>query len=276
MFLKKINIKNFKSIKDSWDIVFSDKLFVLAWQNESWKSAILEAMQMFSDEEFNRDTLNFEEEQKSNLKQEVSYTYQVNDTDDFATKLYGKLKTEFKIIHEKFLDIEKVKKIKDFTLSKIWDYNDESLKYILNFWSLWLLKGSINSDEVIETKEDWSKVKVKKSFIDFEDENIKYKVLEIISWLCWDILLFNDFSDLLPDKILISDLESNNTEVKWYNAVRNLEKLLTKNFVNISKLNNSQKNSTTSKEVDSISVTFQKDWKQKVYWENFVKIRGLD
>lgn len=273
MFLKKINIKNFKSIKDSWDIVFSDKLFVLAWQNESWKSAILEAMQMFSDEEFNRDTLNFEEEQKSNLKQEVSYTYQVNDTDDFATKLYGKLKTEFKIIHEKFLDIEKVKKIKDFTLSKIWDYNDESLKYILNFWSLWLLKGSINSDEVIETKEDWSKVKVKKSFIDFEDENIKYKVLEIISWLCWDILLFNDFSDLLPDKILISDLESNNTEVKWYNAVRNLEKLLTKNFVNISKLNNSQKNSTTSKEVDSISVTFQKDWKQKVYWENFVKIR---
>ena len=88
---------------------------------------------MFSDEEFNRDTLNFEEEQKSNLKQEVSYTYQVNDTDDFATKLYGKLKTEFKIIHEKFLDIEKVKKIKDFTLSKIWDYNDESLKYILNF-----------------------------------------------------------------------------------------------------------------------------------------------
>ena len=97
------------------------------------------------------------------------------------------------------------------------------------------------------------------------------KVAEIFFLISPKIVLFNDFSDLLPDKILISDLDNKNA--KGYKAVKNIENLMNKDFKDIAKSSTvALKNSTTDKEGEGISVTFQKDWKQKIHGNNNVKI----
>ena len=47
MKLTKFRIKNYKSIIDSGDCYFSDKLTILAGKNESGKSSVLEALEDF-------------------------------------------------------------------------------------------------------------------------------------------------------------------------------------------------------------------------------------
>ena len=53
MMIKKIHIKNFKSIVDT-KIDFSEKIYVLAGQNEAGKSSILEAINVFELDKIDR------------------------------------------------------------------------------------------------------------------------------------------------------------------------------------------------------------------------------
>lgn len=78
MMIKKIHIKNFKSIVDT-KIDFSEKIYVLAGQNEAGKSSILEAINAFELDTIDRENLNYDEENNGNLKQLISITYTTND-----------------------------------------------------------------------------------------------------------------------------------------------------------------------------------------------------
>lgn len=266
-----VRIKNFRSIQDSGDISFSDKLFVLAGQNESGKSSILEAMYAYEHMDFEKDTLNFEEEQANNLKQEVSCVYDVADEGaEFIKDLIEEFKKEF-AIEDDFITKESLKKIKGYTITKTFDHTDNSSFTGVSPFILDILKSGIKTVETTETNETGEEKKVKVPRIDVDSN--KEKIANIFFSISPEIVLFNDFSDLLPDKILISDLESKNKEAKWYNAVKNIEELMNKDFIGISKSSTvAQKNSIVSQEVDSLSITFQKDWKQKIYGNNEVKI----
>lgn len=55
MELIKFRIKNYKSIVDSGDCYFSDKLTILAGKNESGKTSILEALEDFDENKKIRD-----------------------------------------------------------------------------------------------------------------------------------------------------------------------------------------------------------------------------
>jgi predicted ATP-dependent endonuclease of OLD family len=268
--IKTVRIKNFKSIKDSGEINFSDRVFVLAGQNESGKSSILEALNAYESEDFDRDNLNFEEEENGNLKQEVSCTYSIEDHSLFVDNLIGKLCEEFSIEEETdFIDIDKLNPIKEYTVTKIYDYGDKSLSISVNNSAFGILKSAIKTKEVVERADD-KEIKKKVPIIELDsDRNKTSSVFFLISPL---IVLFNTFSDLLPDKILVSDLENQNTSVKGYNAVKNLEKLLNKDFVSISKLQRSHKNSTTSAEVENLSKKFQGAWKQRIHEDGVLKI----
>lgn len=268
--LKTIRIKNFKSIKDSGEISFSDKVFVLAGQNESGKSSILEALNAYESEDFDRDNLNFEEEENGNLKQEVSCTYSIEGHSLFVDDLIGKLYEEFSIEEETdFIDIDKLNLIKEYTVTKIYDHGDKSLSISVNNSAFGILKSAIKTKESVEQIDD-KEIKKKIPIIDIDsDKNKTSSVFFLISPL---IVLFNTFSDLLPDKILVSDLENQNTSAKGYNAVKNLEKLLNKDFVSISKLQRSHKNSTTSAEVENLSKKFQGAWKQRIHEDGVLKI----
>lgn len=268
--LKTVRIKNFKSIKDSGEISFSDKVFVLAGQNESGKSSILEALNAYESEDFDRDNLNFEEEENGNLKQEVSCTYSIEDHSLFVDDLIGKLCEEFSIEEETdFIDIDKLNPIKEYIVTKVYDHGDKSLSISVNSSAFGILKSAIKTKEVIEQIDD-KEIKNKVPIIELDsDKNKTSSVFFLISPL---IVLFNTFSDLLPDKILVSDLENQNTLAKGYNAVKNLEKLLNKDFVSISKLQRSHKNSTTSAEVENLSKKFQGAWKQRIHEDGVLKI----
>ncbi|WP_151900893.1 ATP-dependent nuclease [Sulfurimonas hydrogeniphila] len=271
MKLSKVRIKNYRSIKDSGDIVFTDDLFVLAGQNESGKSSVLEALKSYEEETFDRDTLNFEEEQEENYIQSVSCTYKIIDSEKFIKDLISELKEKFVIKEEDFLDVEKIKKIKEFTITKEYDHNSDTLTIKLNGGIIGLLKGAVLSSVVTNTNESGEEIEIKEFIIDVDN---KKDEIAVEFWrLTPNIILFSDFSDLLPDKILISDLESANKDAKGYGAVRKLESIMgNKTFLEISNLNNAQKKATTSKIINAVSVTFTQDWQQKIYGNNDVRI----
>lgn len=268
--IEKVNIKNYRSIKNSGDVNFNSSIFVLAGQNESGKSSILEALAAYENDEFNRDSLNFEEEHNGNYIQEISCTYTVEDNEYFISRLEDIVREDFSIGEEvNFLDKVKLSKIDKYTITKRFNYENNSLETILSPNIVNLVKNSIKKIEKIETVEG-QEIKDNKLTLDLEgkEEDIAYSFFRTSP----QIVLFNDFSDLLPDKILVSDLENNNENAQGYNAVRNLEDLLNKDFVSISKLQRNHKNSTTAIEQENLSIKFQKAWKQRIHKDGDLKI----
>lgn len=263
--IKNVRIKNYKSIKDSGDIHFTDKVFVLAGQNESGKSSVLEALSTFEEEEFDDDTLNFEEKQANNFEQEISCSYSV-DNDDFFDDLISNIKEEFSIASENFIDVVKLKKISSYTITKTFDHKSETLEVSVSKPIFDLFKASIISRDVLDVADGLMK---KTPFLEVDGR--EEDVAKIFFSISPKIILFSTDS-LLPDKITIADLENKNTKAKGYNAVRNLEKLLNKDFVSISKLSVVHKSSATSIEVENLSDKFQKAWKQRIYDEGDLRI----
>lgn len=269
--ITKITIKNFKSIKDSGEVIFTDKLFVLAGQNESGKSSILEALKAFETGTFDKDFLNFEEVQDSNNEiQEVSCTYSSSDS-DFADSLIDLMKDDFSLGEEDFIEKTKLELIKEYTITRKFNHSSNTLETSINKSVLDIVKNSIKNKETTEVGEDGSEIKKNEPFLDLTDKD--ESIADLFFRISPQIVLFNTFSDLLPDKILVSDLESKNTTAKGYNAVMNLEKLLDKDFVSISKLPNNHQTSTTSTNVTNLSDKFQKAWKQRIYSDGDLKIK---
>lgn len=277
--IKKIHIQNFKSIIET-TLEINDNIFVLAGQNEAGKSSILEALDAYEKVTSERENLNFEEENKDNLVQKIAITYKI-DNDNFYEKLEKKsreLVTEqYKSIDFKsssVLDIEKLKKIKEFTLVRSFDYSrdegENKTELIVDDFTLKIFKASINAEKKTLQDVNHKTVSILNPYIKIED-----KLNEIADnfWhLSPFITLFNDFADLLPDSILISDLENKNETTKGYNAVINFQSLIKQNFVTLSKKSTSQKKSSVETESKSISATFQNDWKQKINNESEIKV----
>jgi len=267
--LKKVRIKNFNSIKNSDDIVFSDSVYILAGQNESGKSSVLEAIQVYENDEFDEDTLNFEEDSAGNHIQEVSCEYIVKD--DFVDSLIEELNDKFKKDDDEiFSNIKQLDKINTYKITKKYDHDDDDLSVDVNDEILNILKSSLADIEVEEAQENGDVIKKKKKIVDI-DEN-REDIAKIFFQISPKIILFNEFSDLLPDKILIEDLENKNTSAKGYNAVKNLEKILKKDFVEMSELTPTQKRSVVDKEKEDLSKKFAKAWKQRIHDEGKLEI----
>ncbi len=86
MKLLKFRIKNYKSIVDSGDCYFSDKLTILAGKNESGKTTILEALEDFHEDKQIRDSA--KPIGNESLKPEVSVTFRM--TVDDLNEVYQK------------------------------------------------------------------------------------------------------------------------------------------------------------------------------------------
>ncbi len=280
MRLNKVRIKNFKSIKDSGDIEFHDNMFVLAGQNESGKSSILEAMELFATEKADRSNLNFELEREEEFIQEVICDY-TNISEEFHMKLSELISNNFKkiissketIINDMNVDIDILKKIKTFSIIKKYDFSElaPSSSIAINPEFVDLILLSIKVDIQGSTTESSMK-KIKESDKDFKLEKFNQALNTELSDMVPKIKLFNDFSDILPDKILLSDIRKN-TDTEGYKAVRNLEGLMGTNFNKIASKKLSQKNSSAENEWKNLSVMFQEDWQQKIFGKNPVNIR---
>lgn len=276
--IKKIHIQNFKSIIDlTFEI--NDNIYVLAGQNEAGKSSILEAIQAYEDGISNLENLNFEEQDKNNYLQKICITYIFDDyiIDEVLVEIQDLLESDKRDKDKPVLDKFKLQKLKEISITRIFDLeknkdDDDFQKIEIDKHSLAIIKNSIILDEK-KIQDVGHKIIIKKiPSININDEENINDIAHCF-WRCTPKLtLFNDFNDILPDSILISDIENKNTNAKGYNAVKKIESLLNQDFVKLSKKTNAQKKSSVDSESKFISATLQEDWKQKINNESEIKI----
>lgn len=291
MKLIKIQIKNYCSIVDSGVIELSrrDNVTVFAGQNESGKSSVLRALYDFEKGVFNPSSMPFSTNQ--NPPQIVSCTYAVEECDNILESLTDDILDTYKIEgDEKIFDEDKIKRIKEFTLTRTND-NGETV-ITIDSGSFKIFQNSILENfEKEEIVEDEEKVKDKESVISEVAEKNKEDVVEIskkfinitdeqnsdIAKLFWQIapkiVFFDDFCDLLPDKIFISALKNEENEVEGYRAVKNLEQILGTNFVEKDTEIDSVRRTKEDEENENLSVDFQNDWGQRIHGENQVVVK---
>jgi predicted ATP-dependent endonuclease of OLD family len=77
-------------------------------------------------------------------------------------------------------------------------------------------------------------------------------------------ILFDDFCDLLPAKINISELKEENKDAKGYQAVKNIETILKTNFVEFDGLKDGLRDVEQEKFKKSITAKFNEKWKQRI------------
>lgn len=271
--LKNFEIKNFNSIIDSGIVEITDSLFTIAGQNESGKSSFLEALQSYEDGVFDVETLNFLKEQNGEKIQHVSCTYLVDEV--FWNLFQTEFKNEYELQDENIFNVKQIaNKIKEIKITKEYDHDNNKLSINTNYTSFNIIKDNVLKIKNKKTDAEGNVISEdEEPVINIDSEVEMEKIAEILFSIMPRIILFNDFSDILPDKILISDLENNNKDAKGYNAVRNFEKLLSKDLISLAGSNQGQKTSQISSEVNTLSADFQKAWSQKIHGENEVKIK---
>ena len=269
MRLLNFQIKKYRSIDDTGIVKLSefDNISVLAGQNESGKSAILKALSDFARGEFEPDSVPFSTEEPPD--QIVSCTYSINESDDLADILAPIVKKEYDLQEEaeKVLDERSLNKLKQFTITRI----KESDKIITSIdeETFNIFRGSVLDKPVQPVVGEEAKEKEK--YLDVADtEN------ERVAGLFWQItpriIFFDDFCDLLPDKIFLYDLKNVKKDVKGYHAVRNFEKIVGAEFISKDTDSDSVRGAKQKKENDRLSASFQKDWGQRIHGESEVVV----
>lgn len=275
MRLLNFQINNYCSIIDTGiiNLSLSDNVLVFAGQNESGKSAILKALYDFECGEFEVDSLPFYIDTK--LNPSVSCTYKIEKHDNLFELITKIVKDKFNLQisdEEYYLDETKINKLAEFTITRTIDGNN--IQETVDDITFTIFRSAIlnKTTQAAKVNEIEKETKTEEKYFLITDEDNE-KVAEILFEITPNIIFFDDFCDLLPDKILISDLSESKKDTKGYHAVRNLEKILNTNFV----LKNSQtdpvRRTIEYQDSEILSIDFQKDWGQRIHEENKVTIK---
>ena len=268
MKLASFRIQNYRSIIDTGNVELSDNdnVAVFAGQNESGKSSILKALRDFEEQEFDQDSTPFDATGKEPIPV-VSCTYKVNTNDNIAKLLNheilesmgAEVRKNLQIkAGQKILNADPLKSLSEFTL--IGTKENGKFKLAIDEISFRLFLSSMPDRPKLEI---WGK-----------DDNEKNSTVASRFWnVAPVIVFFEDFCDLLPNRISISDLEGNKTDVTGYRAVRSLEKILNTNFVKKNKESDSVRGINEDRENRMVSVDFQKDWGQRIHGANEVSVK---
>lgn len=279
MKLKSFQIKNYKSIQDSGVIQLDNgRVAVLAGQNESGKSSVLEALNAFEQGIFEEDSIPFDSDE---AMQEISCTYVLEDSDSsFWEGVEDGISKDFKLKHDSVGDVLDIKKvsgsIKEFVITRSINRAEEDAKSIISIHEsvLQIINASILQTDIetqIAKEDGTTETKTEKQkLVEVADKNSD--VADILWRHTSKVVLFNDFCDLLPDKFSIADLKTDNKEAKGYKAVKNFEKIAKADFLKLYALDDLKRDSVGEKHNESISVDFTKAWKQQIHADNKVKI----
>jgi AAA15 family ATPase/GTPase len=287
MKITKFQVKNYQSIKDTGVIELSenDNLSIFAGQNESGKSSILKALNAFEQNEFSGDDIPFESGEKDS--QEVSVTYKVIYKDVFFNALNDEIGPTKGVSGEDVVVFDKsaINKIDEFTITR--KVLNGVSELTIDDLAFNVIKNSICEKPQSDTSEsektetvttdpgdDLDKKKElagKKYFELANDENT------LVAKTLFDytprIVFFDDLCDVLPDKILVTDLKNKNTKADGYQAVRNFEAQTGELLSKKENLPDGKRITSIERENNEISVNFQKDWGQRIHGNNSVKIR---
>ena len=281
MRLQSFRIKNYRSIIDSGSVKLSelDNVSIFAGQNESGKSSLLLALYDYERGEFESDSLPFST--GSNLIQSVSCTYKV-EADDNLFELLSEVaieKYKLKIIEsENILDKDRIDMIKEFTLTRTKEGDKKSLEVDVNTFNLFRSAILDKPSQVVASEngqvageESTVKVTKEKYFAIADDGNAEGA--SILWTYTPKVVFFDDFCDLLPDKIYISALKEKVTTTKGYEAVKNLEKILGIDLTSKDTETDAVRRTKEDKENNEVSINFQKDWGQRIHGENKVLVK---
>ena len=102
MKLLKFRIKNYKSIVDSGECYFSDRLTILAGKNESGKSSVLEALEDFQQDK----TIRLEAKPiDSELEPSISITFEMNDYE--INGIFENIELDITVSNDVFITLTK-------------------------------------------------------------------------------------------------------------------------------------------------------------------------
>lgn len=286
MKLKSFRINNYKSIIDSGECIISDidNITILAGQNESGKSSILQALRDFHKDSLTEDAIRIENEVVK-----IKCTYSIGKDD------HQMIMEAIQNVVQLPESIEKhIKTLKQITLIRTFDeidvptleFSDEE-KNIFNklieeevrlLEQMKSLIGEIETskeisadetlnDEIDDVEEDET-VKI----IDVKSQDYLWNLISTIDDLKPTVIFFDEFCDLLPDKILISDLIKRNNKASGYQAVKNIETILEDDLAKLDKLGDPQRNRAQTIHNKSITANFNEKWTQRINAQNEAKI----
>lgn len=299
MRLKSFRIKNYKSIIDSGICKLStnDNITVLAGQNESGKSSVLQALDDFQRGKLRKEAIrDFQVPFKLPV---IECGYFFNEDDYFLQNLFSDLKGELgkefdpefqKKILKAFVESEEVIIKREFLKNESYLLFADNFRALLldEFEKNYYLSADSQKDSVKEGIEnDINEVpsqerKTQEAEEEEESEEDEKElgfegIIDTIAFLFFEyspkIIFFDDFCDLLPDSISISDLKNKSENAKGYKAVRNCEAILGDDFVELEDLTDAACNSRQDGLNKEFTANFNEKWRQKIFKDNEVKVQ---
>lgn len=270
MKIVKFRIKNYKSIKDSGDCYFSDKLTILAGKNESGKTTILEALEDFGNNKSIR---------------ESAVPLDVKNENPEITIYFSLSSDELETLYKKS-GIPSKSSNQDIEIGLTKSYNDqlytltaetiEKLGYRFNWRNKYDLppeapeiqdndsaesyvqklinyKDTVIGDSAKNKKVDAVLAAINSHQQDFE--NITSICKTFADFYLPNFILFSSFEDSFPDKITIDELSSN----EWASDLEAVSSFCTSSMTS----NNSQTQFNHQSEVNAeFSDKFKNFWTQ--------------
>jgi len=292
MKLENFTVKDFRRIK-KLELDFSktkDNITVLAGQNESGKSTVLEALESFYQEGFSEDSA-FLLKQENKGKQTAEFIFSVTDKDidDFCDLLAGSLTADvvfWDSLKKQLKESTVLKKVKFFVSGEeAGTYiDDDDFARVSGFinakYQEYIGESQVKEDAADDDSETGEDVENAAQDSEEDEEVVSDDLIteentsDVVSALYRSaprFVLFTDSKcDLLPDNIKLSDYISGKGDGKT--AVKNLETIFDVSFSDIAQTDTLQRGTIIEEHNKKLSADFSKVFKQKVHNESEVTI----
>ncbi len=264
MKLKSFRIKGYKSIIDSGECRLSehDNILVLAGQNESGKSSILQAIRDFENESIDKDNL-----RDDDLLPVISCTF----SGVSERLLRGNAFNDWQL-PDSVLSI--LLSLPEITVTKRYDQSGKFVTLVDEQLSISLREEfeSDNRKKALRASNGKSDSGLEQAAVtDEKEEEELWDLTEAVDNLVEElvaytphIIFFDDFCDLLPNQILVSDLGSKGKDIRGLQAVRNVETILNADFAKLEELTDSNREKIQGVYHETITAEFNEKWKQRI------------
>lgn len=286
MRLQAFQVINYKSIQNTGLTYLSDKdgITVLAGQNESGKSSILQALSDFETGTLHTDARRELDGDDTNPMVQCQFLLESSDKDSLLSE---------EVDHEDWGELyqavrKELLRNKDLTLIRSFEGDNIHLKLLDDQSNI--IQGLIDGIEIKDADEEPTDTSVSTTTATTVPSAIatpapvetakKPKlppsvddIIEAIHHYTPAIIFFDDQQDLLPKSIKAAELENNTDTVKGYNAVRNIEKAFSINLLDLDK--SSSRPNRTKKQTgfnQTVTADFKDFWTQKIHGDNKVDI----
>jgi predicted ATP-dependent endonuclease of OLD family len=251
MKLKSFRVTNYRSIIDSRDCYLSpnDGITILAGQNESGKSSLLEALKHYRDGSPCPEAYRDEDDKKNYPK--VQCTYIIEPKDNLSNYILEAINND-----ESIKGIDGAGAIESFLMS-----TEIKLERTISY-----SKEHTFDAEYIYT-EELSKssftVRVGDKIRLISSNFLRKWIGKTLFPITPIIILFDDFFDMLPSKFYLHDLNDSST-AKGVQAVRNIERILGTDFLELNTIKDLKVRSRINRFNSKLTVDFNKAWSQRI------------